>query len=216
MIIAALTDIHGDANCIDRLAAPLAEADLVLLTGDLTHFGGASDAEAVVNAARKHNGSVRAVSGNCDRPDVEDWLLAEGIGLHAHHEIIDGIAFAGLGGSLPCPGHTPNEHSEGDLKRRLAEAVEGLDEGLPLVLVSHQPPFGTKVDVARRGGHVGSRSAREFIEDRRPLICFSGHIHEASGTDVLGETRLINPGPARGGRYAWAEVTDTVEVLEIR
>jgi hypothetical protein len=216
MKIFALTDMHGSASAVENLAAPMAEADLVLLTGDLTQFGGARDAAEVVDAARSHNPCVRAVSGNCDRPDVEDWLIAEGIGLHARHELIDGIAFAGLGGSLPCPGMTPNEHSEGELKRRLNAAVEGLDESLPLVLVSHQPPFGTVVDVARRGGHVGSRSVREFIEVRQPLICFSGHIHEASGVDTLGETRLINPGPARAGRYAWAEVTERVELLEIR
>jgi Icc-related predicted phosphoesterase len=216
MIIVALTDIHDSVSAIERLGAPLAEADLVLLTGDLAQFGGRREAARVVDAARAHNEQVRAVSGNCDRPDVEDWLLAEGIGLHARHETIDGIAFAGLGGSLPCPGRTPNECTDGELKRRLAEAVEGLDEDVPLVLVSHEPPFDTKVDIAWRGGHVGSRSVREFIEARRPLVCFCGHIHEAAAVDTLGDTRLINPGPARAGRYAYAEVTDKVEILEIR
>jgi len=216
MKILAFTDIHDSIGAIERLAGPMAEADVVLLTGDLTQFGGPREAAKVVGAARAHNDCVRAVSGNCDRPDVEDWLLAEGIGLHARHEIIEGIAFAGLGGSLPCPGRTPNECTDGELKRRLAEAVEGLADDAPLVLVSHEPPFDTKVDIARRGGHVGSRSVREFIEMRSPLICFSGHIHEASGVDAVGEARLINPGPARAGHYAWAEVADKVEILEIR
>lgn len=216
MIIVALTDVHGDAKCIEQFAEPMDKADLVLLTGDLTQFGGTRDAQKTVDAVRRHNESVRAVSGNCDKTEVEEWLLGEGIGLHARHEVIDGIAFVGLGGSLPCPGHTPNEHREVELKRRLAEAVEGLAEDVPLILVSHQPPLDTKVDVASRGGHVGSQSVRDCIEARTPLICFSGHIHEATGLDTLGNTRLINPGPARRGHYAWAEATDKVEVLEIR
>ena len=61
MKIVALTDIHGNASAIERLAAPLGEADLVLLTGDLTHFGGADDAARVVTAVREHNRRVLAV-----------------------------------------------------------------------------------------------------------------------------------------------------------
>ena len=216
MNIVALTDIHGNISTIERLAAPLAEADVVLLTGDLTHFGGADDVARVLAAVREHNRSVLAVAGNCDQPAVAEWLQLEGISLHGRHEVIEGVAFLGLGGSLPAPGRTPNEFTDDELAACLDAAAEGLSDELPCVLVSHQPPLDTALDMVRGGRHVGSASVRRFIERRRPLVCFTGHIHEAAGTDSLGSTQMVNPGPARGGRYAYAEVTGRLEVLEIR
>jgi len=216
MKILALTDVHGSVSSIERLAGPLAEADIVLLTGDLTHFGGADDAACVVAAVREHNGRVLAVAGNCDYPAVCEWLEREGIGLHARHQVIDGVAFLGVGGSLPAPGRTPGEFTEAELASFLNAAAEGLSTELPWVLVSHQPPADTALDVVRSGTHVGSASVRRFIEEHQPVACFTGHIHEAAGTDSIGPTRLANPGPARGGRYTYAEVTDRLEVFEVR
>ena len=216
MRIVALTDIHGNASAIERLAAPLREADLVLLTGDLTHFGGADDAARVVAAVREHNRRVLAVAGNCDQPAVAEWLELEGISLHARHEVIEGVAFLGVGGSLPAPGRTPNEFTDAELGGFLDAAAEGLSDELPWVLVSHQPPLDTALDMVSGGRHVGSASVRRFIERHRPLACFTGHIHEAAGTDSVGSTQLVNPGPARGGRYAHAEVMDRLVLLEIR
>jgi len=216
MIVVSLTDIHGSTQRLDGMAEDLAAADLVLLTGDLTHFGHAEQAAEVLDAVRAHNTSVLAVSGNCDYADVEDYLIGQDVNLHRRHVVVDGVAFAGLGGSIACPFRTPNEHTEGRIKALLAEAVEDLAAGMPLVLVSHQPPLNTAVDVARGGRHVGSRSVRNFIEAHRPLACFTGHIHEGRGTDALADTRIVNPGPLRDGGYAWAEIGHGLERLELR
>ncbi len=217
MIVVALTDIHGRTERLADVAGDLAAADVVLLTGDLTNFGREREAAEVVDAVRAHNDTVLAVTGNCDYPEVGDYLTAEGIGLHGGHRVIDGVAFVGLGGSLPCPGWTPNELTDGQLKRRLRDAVGDLDAELPWVLVSHQPPAGTSLDRVRSGDHVGSRSVRDFIEGFEPLVCFSGHIHEGAGTDAIGPTRLINPGPLHMGHCAHAEISDgELKALETR
>jgi Icc-related predicted phosphoesterase len=39
MIIITLTDLHAHTAVISRLAEQLRSADLVLLSGDITHFG---------------------------------------------------------------------------------------------------------------------------------------------------------------------------------
>jgi Icc-related predicted phosphoesterase len=197
------------------MADDLAAADVVLLTGDLTHFGHRDDARQVVEAVRSHNRNVLAVSGNCDYPDVEDYLTAEDVGLHRRHVAMEGTAFVGLSGSVPCPGRTPNEFSDGRLRAFLDEAAAGLDPGVPMVLVSHQPPLDTAADLVR-GRHVGSRSVREFIEKYQPLVCFTGHIHEGRGIDSIGRTQIANPGPLREGGYTYAEISSQVELLEIR
>lgn len=217
MIIIALSDVHGDISRLPALSGELANADVVLLTGDLTHFGGQEDAERVVQAVRQHNGRILAVAGNCDHPEVDQYLDRERLNLHGASAVVDGITFAGVGGSLPGPVACPNEYSEEQTRDFLQRAGDGLSADAPLVLVSHNPPWGTAVDVVGSGQRAGSRSVRAFIEQRRPLLCCTGHIHEAAGTDQVGPTRIVNPGPFRDGWYGYALVRDGIaDQVEIR
>ncbi|MEO1289117.1 MAG: hypothetical protein AAFV93_15240, partial [Chloroflexota bacterium] len=85
--------------------------------------------------------------------------------------------------------------------------LEGLDPDIPKILVTHQPPYGTKADSTWTGKHVGSHAIREFIELEQPLICFTGHIHEAVSIDTIGKTKIINSGMISGSnRYAYTEI----------
>jgi Icc-related predicted phosphoesterase len=216
MKIMALTDIHGKLKYAPPLADELRSADLVLLPGDLTMFGRRPEAMEVVETVRNINPKVLAVMGNCDYPEVQQYLEEQGLFIHAGHRIVGGVAFAGLGGSLPCPVPTLNEWPEEQIERLLEDSVRDVPEGTPVVMVSHQPAKGTAVDVAGNGQHVGSEAVRTFIEKQQPLVCFSGHIHEAIGEDRIGDTRLINPGPFFTGAYAVCELNDgVVERLEI-
>jgi hypothetical protein len=62
------------------------------------------------------------------------------------------------------------------------------------IQVTHAPPARTKMDLLYTGAHVGSEAVRKFIEDNRPNVAVSSHIHEARGIDELGTTKLINAG----------------------
>ena len=67
------------------------------------------------------------------------------------------------------------------------------------VFVSHSPPFGSELDLLITGQPVGSRSIREFIEQRQPWISLHGHLHDSpyvSGQmcQRIGSTLAINPG----------------------
>ncbi len=216
MKIVALTDIHGKIHAADMIAADLGAADIVLLPGDLTMFGRREDALRVVDAVRKYNPRVLAVMGNCDWPEVEQFLVDENLCIHRGHREINGVVFAGLGGSLPCPVKTLNEWSEEEIAGHLEAALDGAPGDKPLVLVSHQPAHNTVTDLVGAGLHVGSTAVRAFIERRKPVLCFSGHIHEAQGADRIGPTTLVNPGPFMDGRYVWAEIDGGECRVEIR
>ncbi len=216
MIIVALTDIHDDLERLGAVSEDLSAADVVLLVGDLTNFGRQAGVARVVGAVRKYTDRVLAVPGNCDYPEVDAYLTREGINLHRRRVLVDRIAFLGVGGSLPCPGKTPNEFSEDDFKAFLVEAVADLNPDTPVILVAHQPPRDTVTDLLPNGKHVGSESIRAFIGRVQPLLCFTGHIHEGRGMDSIGRTKVVNPGPLWTGSYAYAKVGRDVEELQIR
>ena len=214
MIIIALTDIHAHSGVISALAKQLRSADLVLLSGDITHFGHKKEMAGIINMFRSFNPSLFAVSGNCDYPDAEEFLTEENISLNGLTREYQGHAFYGLSGSLPCPGKTPNEYSEEEFEVFLRDLP--FARGLPQIMVSHQPPYGTINDQVSPGVHVGSKSIRKFIEERQPLVCFTGHIHEGTGIDHIGNTAVVNPGPAGRGTYALTEISDgQIKRLEV-
>lgn len=216
MKIIGLSDIHGNSAFLKKMNNILEAADVILLVGDITHFGNEKDALGVVSNLSHHSGKVFAVSGNCDFPDVDFCLNSCGINLHGKGEIYDGMGFVGVGGSLITPFHTPNEYTETEIENFLACGTAQIPTGLPHILVSHQPPVNTLCDQISSGDHVGSRAVRDSIEKNAPLVCFSGHIHESTGVDKIGDTYVINPGMLSRGGYAYAEIDETVKKIEIR
>ncbi len=216
MVIIHLTDIHGHTDRIEPVLQHAGKADIILLTGDLTHFGGKEEAEPVIEIVRQFPGRILALPGNCDHPSVQAYLEKEGVSLHRRAEVINGLGFAGMGLSLRCPGKTPGEITEEELKEGLAEAHAQLPDKAPWILLTHEPPYGTCNDRVFFGKHVGSRSIRNFIEKHEPLVCFTGHIHEGTGIDTIGITSIVNPGPLKTGHYGYAEIDKGVVKVEIR
>jgi uncharacterized protein len=217
MIVLGLTDIHGATDKLMKLAPEIKAADLVLLVGDITNFGRKAEMRDTIDWVKQYNRQCLTVPGNCDYPETEETMDQMETNLNGCRKEVREMVFAGLGASLETPFKaTPFEVSEEILETQLSLSVEGFDKSHPLILVSHQPPFGTKADALNNGVHVGSKSVRNFIESWQPLVCFCGHIHEGQGIDSIGDTKVINPGPVFQGNYAYAEISDKVEILEIR
>jgi Icc-related predicted phosphoesterase len=214
MKIIALTDLHGKTGIFRLISSQLKTADLVVLCGDITHFGRKKEISGIIGQLGDINPALFAVSGNCDYPEVEEYLVHEGMSLNATFREFMGYYFVGLSGSLPCPGKTPNEYSEEEYGIITENLHVPSDK--PLIMVSHQPPSDTLNDEVTPGYHVGSRAIRRFIDRHQPLICFTGHIHEGVGIDHIGKTAVINPGPSGSGGYALAEVHgQSMALLEV-
>lgn len=213
--IVALPDIHAALPFMYYMKKPFEEADVVVLAGDMT-YGRRHHLEELLGIIRESNPNILAVCGNHDGHGMDKYLEAEGLSIHASHRIIKDVAFIGCGGALPFLGGYV--FKEEQFEEFLNKSIEGLDPELPKILVCHQPPIRTLMDVTNSGRYAGSKAVRKFIEEHQPLICFSGHIHEATGVDKIKESHIINPGPIAGtNRYAYAEIEDgKVKTLELR
>lgn len=47
------------------------------------------------------------------------------------------------------------------------------------ILVTHAPPYNTKLDMINKNQHVGSVAIRKIIDQNQPYITLHGHIHES-------------------------------------
>lgn len=215
MRIIGLSDVHSNLSMIQRMAPILAAADVVLLAGDITHFGRETEIATLLDTLTPLAQKIFAVPGNCDYSGVGRYLDSEKINLHGKGQVFNNIGFVGLGGSLITPFSTPNELTENEIGSFLEQGAARIPPGIPMVLVSHQPPVKTRCDRIASGAHVGSLAVRHFIEKHQPILCFTGHIHEARDVDRIGKTRIINPGKLSRGYYAYAAISESAAETEI-
>jgi Icc-related predicted phosphoesterase len=208
MVIVSITDIHGRQEIDQSTVRALAGADLLVVCGDITQFGNEADARPIIENLQSINSNLICIPGNCDQLSVNQYLTSVGLNLHNNTKVIDGLAFYGLGGSSTTPFGTPQEYGD-DVLRKILAGFKKDQSAERRILVSHSPPHGSKVDRTFLGMHVGSKTVRDFIDDFQPDLCLCGHIHEAIGSDRIGNTLVLNPGPFPK-HHARIEISDTI------
>ena len=199
----AFTDFHGDNEAFER-AKQLIRGDkwnCVVVAGDITNYD-LELAERHLKELAEPGAPVFFVPGNMDNPDLSAWSGTDLVHpLHGKSARLGTVTLIGLGGSPPGPFSTPFQIREERAAQLLSQALGEVERGT-LVLVSHCPPKDTKLDVVPSGEHVGSKAVRSFVEKAKPALVISGHVHEARGVDSIGETTLVNTGPAHRRNYA--------------
>lgn len=224
MKIIVFGDIHMATDMARQIPA-IGSADLLVLNGDLTNYGGIQEARQVLDQLLALNPRVFAQFGNIDRPEINTYLEELGINLHGQARLVQRkVCLVGVGGSNPTPFRTPSEFSETALSAAadqafiqgeefitLAHPAHGRD--IPTLFISHAPPHNTLVDRLNSGRHVGSIAIRRAIEHYHPALCVCGHIHEAPGQDRLGNTPVVNPGKLSSG--GWVTITVNQTELDI-
>ena len=201
MKIISFGDVHEDTNNLIKIKSELGNADLIIVSGDLTNYHGIVEAKKVLDSVKKYNKHLLAQYGNLDQPEVDGYLTKEGINLHGNGYLFEDIGIFGCGGSSPTPFNTPSEISETDIKKYLTDGYSKVKDAKWKIMVCHTPPKDTAIDVIRSGLHVGSSTVREFIIQYKPDVCISGHIHESRGSEMLGNTIILNAGMFRDGWY---------------
>lgn len=207
MKILVLSDIHGWTSSLSRILKVEKEYDYVFIAGDITNFGSLKSAIKVLEfMAEKTGRKIFFVPGNCDPPELLEYQGSENI-VNVHGKLygIGDAVIMGIGGSLITPFNTLIEFTEEFFKKtleKLAKLLSNYRGGIVKILITHTPPYGTKLDIIRSGEHVGSISLRDFLEKHPINLCVCGHIHESYGVDRVGSSIAVNPGPASWGHYA--------------
>ena len=187
------SDVHGDIPQCDALVKKSRHVDMVLGAGDFGLFR-KGVAKTIASLSRISKPTL-LVHGNHENHDelanaCATWKSARI--LHGTSIEIDGITFFGMGGATPVTPFVPwsVDVSEKEAGKMLAMCPE------KSILISHSPPFQC-LDAINPKQHLGSKSIRKFIEEKKPLFVVCGHIHEEQNKkSSINGIPIINAGPA--------------------
>jgi len=210
MKILALSDLHGDFSKVQALIEHAGEIDAVLISGDITNFGPDEKALELIDM---FDVPVLAIPGNCDQTSILEVLdSSSAINLHKNCYSLGDASFMGLGGSNSTPFNTPFELTDEDMEEAIDDMLSSCS-GIRNILLSHAPPFGYVDELSV--GHVGSHAIARFMNRFDLIVC--GHIHEARGTAMNGDTTIVNVGEASQGYGALIIFNDSicVELIEV-
>jgi len=216
MLILAFTDIHGSYDTVEKIISS-EKSDVIIFGGDITNVGSKKEVELFLNRFTHLNKLIYCIAGNMDLPDHDELYYEKGIGLSGNGIIYKDVGFFGVSGSSYTTLNTPYEVDESTINKKLLSGYLKVLNSKIKILVSHTPPYKTKLDIIKSEVHVGSKSVRNFIEKYKPEITICGHIHEARGLDKLGDTQIVNCGLASQGNYARIIIQDSRQIfIQIR
>lgn len=186
--VVAIADLHGN------LPAELPDGDVLVIAGDVCpvyDHGTSFQARWLARdfypwLERQPHGEIVWIAGNHDFVcQLVDWR-PDGPGHYLRDTGADvaGLSFYGTPWVPKLPSWA--FHADPEELRARTERIPQVD-----VLVSHGPPLGIG-DRLARGGHAGSASLLERLDEAPPQLCVFGHIHEDPGTWRRGQTTLAN------------------------
>ena len=191
MKILAFSDLHDEEVALERIIALAPTYDLVLACGDL------SQSVSFTEDFLTHVKNALIIPGNWDSEAVNNTLAQSAQYNHAKKKPLSRdhgsqLSIVGFGFTPPTPYGTFGELSEEEMYKGLS----ALDIDQKTILMLHCPHYGY-LDITKKGDHIGSRSITKIIEEKKPMMALFGHVHEFSGTMMLGKTLMVKLPPAR-------------------
>ena len=192
MKILAFTDLHGEKEEILNLKNKVKKnsPDLMICAGDVSDFG--HKLQNTLEKFKSFNLPLLIVPGNHETNSELNEVCKDlkfVVNIHKRSYQINNYIFFGFGGE----GFTKTSK---DLDKIIPKFKKILKKDSKIILVTHQPPYKTKLDHLAHAGSTGNKSIRKFIEKIKPVLAISGHIHENENKrDKIKNTLIINPGP---------------------
>lgn len=209
MKILAISDLHGKIHPGLDNYLKNNKIDLIVISGDITHFGPPELAQDLLDQMGSYNIPLIAIPGNCDPQGIHVCLEnCKALNVHAKSLSLKNIGICGFGGSNPTPFDTPIEFGEVEIYEELDKLLLEMKDQDVKILITHAPPYNTQADKLFTGEHVGSKSIREIIEKYKPDLNICGHIHEAQSVDTILKTIVVNPGQLSDGSACLINIGD--------
>ena len=187
MKILAFVDLHNDLIALKEIEKKAKDVDVVVCAGDFTLLG--YNVDSVVKKIARIKKTIIMIPGNHELfVDLRKACMSYNNIVYLHKRVYkkDDYIFIGYGGGGFIPVEKEFEEWIKKIKPKL--------KNKKIILVTHAPPYNTKIDRINKIP-CGNKSIRKFIERFKPVLSISGHLHECQGSDKLGNTKLINPGP---------------------
>ena len=184
MKILTFVDIHGNKTAVERIVKLAEKADILVCAGDLTYFG--ENLNKILKRLEKIKKPLLIIHGNHETE--EQFKKAEKKFkfikfIHNKLYTINNYSFFGYGG-----GGFKTED------KTLESLTSKIKTKKILILVTHQPPYNTKLDLINKQ-HTGSKSILKFIKELKPKLNICGHLHEnINKKDKINKTFIVNPG----------------------
>jgi hypothetical protein len=179
------TDVHESEKAFERVKAKAAKADILLCCGDMTIFE--RQLETMMKKIASLGKETFIIHGNHESASRMRAECEKYKNLHFCHKRVfrrGDIAIIGYGGL----GFSFQDKSAEQFFEKAKSHFGKLN-----ILLTHQPPYGTKVD-SIDGQHAGNKSFRKYLSLFQFVFC--GHLHENAGKhDVIGKTFMLNAGP---------------------
>ncbi len=183
--ILAAGDLHGDIDTAKRLSgrAKRESVDLIVLTGDIRGF--ANDEMKVLTPFLKANQKVVFISGNWDSFG-EHYFIGNNIkSIHKRYVVYNNVGILGIGSPDWKLSLDPFDLKE--IKNNFKKM-----KSKKKVLVSHLHARRTRAEFS---GFAGDKFLRDAIDELKPDLFISSHIHEAEGIEEkIGKTKVIQVG----------------------
>jgi Icc-related predicted phosphoesterase len=227
--IAAAGDIHCDPHDRERIAGAFervaAQADVVLLAGDLTTHGRPEEAEVLAETCRDFPLPVVAVLGNHDwhsdrTAELTEVLVAAGISVLARSSLVLSIGgvsvgIVGVKGFMGGFGGQMANFGEPLVRACYAEVtqdVEALNRGLEAIAATqiriallHYAPVADTLVGEPPGiwAFLGSERMAAPIASHRPDLVLHGHSHGGTFEGCVGTVPVYNVAVHVIGRDFW-------------
>ena len=193
MKILAFVDMHGSLKALKRLEklAEKEKPDIIVCAGDVSIFE--QNLDFIMHKISRMKKPVLVVQGNHESEDTmkKSCSLFENITfIHGRTYEFNNVLFIGWGGG----GFSTKDKQ---FEKKIKEFKKKMKNFEKVVIVTHAPPYNTKIDRIMEES-CGNKTIRNFIIEntKKIKLAVSGHLHENAGKeDKLKETRVVNPGP---------------------
>ncbi len=183
--ILAAADLHGSLDIAKKLSkkGKKEKVDLVILAGDV--YGYEDSDEDILEPFWREKQKVMFVPGNCDFDNECDKLSKRAKNIHNYYVTYKDVGIIGIG--------NPNWKLSLD-DEDFSKIKSNFDKinSEKRILVSHLHAEGT---MAEFSGVMGDTVLRKAVEDFKPDLLISAHIHEGEGIeDKIGKTKVVQVG----------------------